>query len=129
MNAPRDASYADWLEQRLADPQQAAEYLKAAMEEDDPAVLLIALRHVARAHGMSEAPRHAGMGEKTLFKSLSETGNPTLATVSKVLHAVGLRLSVAPVGAHAGASWAPESIAGRAYCATVSGIKHAEIGC
>lgn len=103
MNAPRDASYADWLEERLADPEQAAEYLKAVMEEDDPAVLWIALRHVARAQGMAEVARHAGAGEKTLLKSLSETGNPTLAIISKVLHAVGLRLSVAPVGAHAGA--------------------------
>ena len=99
MNAPRDDSYADSLERRLKDPDYAVEYLKAVMEDDDPAVLLIALRHVARAHGMAEVTRRADMGEKSLFKSLSETGNPTLATVRKVLHAVGLRLSVAPLGA------------------------------
>lgn len=43
------------------------------------------------------AARRAEVGDKTLFKSLSESGNPTLETITKVLHAVGLRLSVAPV--------------------------------
>jgi len=99
MNAPRDISHSDALEEELKDPEEAAAYLDAAMAMDDPAALLVALRHVARAHGMTEITRRADMGEKTLFKSLSETGNPTLATVSKVLHAVGLRLSVAPVAA------------------------------
>jgi probable addiction module antidote protein len=102
-DAPRDASHDDFIEERLKDPEFAVEYLKAVMEDDDPAVLLIALRHVARAHGMAEVTRRAELGEKTLFKSLSEAGNPTLATVRKVLHAVGLRLSVAPIEAHAGA--------------------------
>ena len=61
--------------------------------------VLVALRHVAKAHGMAEVARRAEVGEKSLFKSLSDTGNPTLETISKVLHAVGLRLSVTP--AHA----------------------------
>jgi DNA-binding phage protein len=58
-----------------------------------PAVLLIALRRVARAHGMAE---------KTFSETLSETESPTLATARMVLHAVGLRLSVAPIAAGAG---------------------------
>ena len=70
------------------------------MELDDPAALLVALRHVASAHGMAEVARRAEVGDKTLFKALSENGNPTLSTVHKVLHAVGLRLSVIPVGEH-----------------------------
>ena len=66
------------------------------MELDDPAALLLALRQVARAHGMAEVARRAEVGDKTLFKALSESGNPTLEIITKVLHAVGLRLSVAP---------------------------------
>ena len=58
------------------------------------------LRQVAKAHGMAEVARRANVGEKTLFRSLSENGNPTLSTVHKVLHAVGLRLSVTPEPAH-----------------------------
>lgn len=96
MNTPRDASYDDYLTQSLTDPQEAAAYIDAAMELEDSAALLLALRQVAKAHGMAEVARRAEVGDKTLFKALSENGNPTLDTVNKVLHAVGLRLSVAP---------------------------------
>ena len=99
MKANRDKSYAESLEASLSDPAEAAAYLAAVMELDDNAALLVALRHVAKAHGMAEVARRAEVGEKSLFKSLSDTGNPTLETISKVLHAVGLRLSVIP--AHA----------------------------
>jgi probable addiction module antidote protein len=99
MNAPRDVSHDDAINAELKDSEFAAEYLKAAMEDGDPAVMLLALRRVARAHGMAEVTRRADVGEKTLFTALSDKGNPTLETITKVLHAVGLRLSVAPVGA------------------------------
>lgn len=96
MSTPRDTSYEETLLPLLKDPQEAASYIEAVMELDDPAALLVALRHVARAHGMAEVARRADMGDKTLFRALSESGNPTLMTVHKVLHAVGLRLSVVP---------------------------------
>jgi probable addiction module antidote protein len=66
------------------------------MELADHTALLLALRQVAKAHGMAEIARRAEVGDKTLFKALSENGNPTLDTVNKVLHAMGLRLSVTP---------------------------------
>ena len=96
MNAPRDKSFSASLEAALTDPAEAAVYIDAAMELDDPAALLVALRHVAKAHGMAEVARRADVGEKSLFRALSENGNPTIATLHKVLHAVGLRLSVTP---------------------------------
>ena len=97
MNAPRDVSFEETLLPMLVEPADAAAYIEAVMELDDPATLLVALRHVAKAHGMAEVARRADVGHKTLFKALSENGNPTLTTVHKVLHAVGLRLSVTPV--------------------------------
>ena len=96
MNAPRDASFDDYIVKTMKDPVEAAAYIEAAIELDDPAALLVALRHVAKAHGMAEVARRADVGEKTLFRALSENGNPTVATLHKVLHAVGLRLSVTP---------------------------------
>ena len=96
MNSKRDVSYDDYLTESLTDPAEAAAYLEAVMEMEDTAALLLALRQVAKAHGMAEVARRAEVGDKTLFKSLSDNGNPTLDTVNKVLHAVGLRLSVAP---------------------------------
>lgn len=90
----RDKSYEQATLKALTDPTEAAAYIEAVLELDDPAALLVALRQVAKAHGMAEVARRANMGEKTLFKSLSENGNPTITTVHKVLQAVGLRLSV-----------------------------------
>ena len=95
MNA-RDESYEDSLGLALTNPVEAAAYLDAVMAMGDSAALLVALRHVAKAHGMVEVARRADLGDKTLFRALSKHGNPTLDTMSKVLHAVGLRLSVTP---------------------------------
>ena len=94
MSALRDASYDDSMVKAMKDPHEAAAYVDAVMQLDDPAALLAALRHVANAHGMAEVARRANVGGKTLFKALSAEGNPTISTVHQVLHAAGLRLSV-----------------------------------
>lgn len=96
MKVPRDKSYEETLLPLLKDPSEAAAYIEAVLELDDPAALLVALRQVAKAHGMADVARRAELGEKTLFRALSENGNPTIGTIQKVLHAVGLRLSVTP---------------------------------
>lgn len=96
MNA-RDRSYEDGLILALTDPQEAAAYIDAVVEMGDPVALELALLQVVRADGVAEVARRAELGEKTLFRSLSETGNPTLETLQKVLHSVGLRLSVQPI--------------------------------
>ena len=57
MNAPRDVSYYDYLGQALEDPAEAAAYIEATLEMDDPAALLVALRQVAQAHGSAEVAR------------------------------------------------------------------------
>ena len=93
MKVPRDVSYEETLLPMLTNPAEVTAYIEAVMERDDPAALLVALRHVAKAHGMAEVARRADMGDKTLFKALSDEGNPTLTTVHKALAAVGLRLS------------------------------------
>jgi len=89
-----------------ADREFAIEYLKSALEElDDPnfrAVGLLALRDVAEAYGgLGMVAREAGISREALYRALSPTGNPTLKTLLAVLHAVGLRLSVAPAEAAA----------------------------
>ena len=99
MNAPRDVSFDDYMVEAMKDPAEAAAYIEAVIGLDDPAALLMALRHVAKAHGMAEVARRAQVGDKTQFKALSASGNPTLSTVQKVLAAVGLRLSVTPANA------------------------------
>jgi DNA-binding phage protein len=59
MNAPRDVSYDDYLNTSLTDPSEAAAYLNAAIELEDTPALLLALRQVAKAHGMALEGREA----------------------------------------------------------------------
>jgi probable addiction module antidote protein len=72
-----------------------AQYLEAALEDGDPQLVAAVLGHIARAKGMSRVARKAGLGRESLYKSLSAEGNPELATVLKVVHALGLKLKVA----------------------------------
>ncbi|PYU81580.1 MAG: putative addiction module antidote protein [Acidobacteria bacterium] len=77
------------------DPEFAAQYLKAALEdEDEPRVLLIALRHLAQARGIARVARAAGIERESLYRALSVRGNPRLSTLVAVTKAIGLRLTV-----------------------------------
>ena len=86
------------------DPELAAEYLKAAMEDtEEPRVLLIALRQVAEARGgIAKVAKAAGIERESLYRALSKNGNPRFSTLAAVVKALGLMLTVEPVG-HAGA--------------------------
>lgn len=59
MTAPRDVSFDDYMVSAMRDPLEAAAYMEAVIELDDPAALLVALRQVAKAHGMAEVARRA----------------------------------------------------------------------
>lgn len=77
------------------DPAFAAEYLKAAMEdEDEPRVLLIALRQLAEAQGIAKVAKAAGIQRESLYRALSARGNPRLSTLVAVTKAIGLKLTV-----------------------------------
>jgi probable addiction module antidote protein len=77
------------------DPEFAAEYLKAALEDgDEPRVLLIALRQLAQAHGIANVAKAAGIERESLYRALSAHGNPRLSTLVAVTKAIGLRLTV-----------------------------------
>ena len=71
-------------------------YLEAAMEGNDPKHIAGALGDVARSKGMTEIARKTGLGRQALYNALSENGNPTLETLTAVLDALGLELSVQP---------------------------------
>lgn len=71
-----------------------AAYLADMMEAGDPALIAQAIGTVARARGMTEIARKAGLGRESLYKALSPGGNPHLGTVVKVLGALGLELTV-----------------------------------
>lgn len=76
----------------LKTDKEMAAYLEAAIEDGDPALVSAALGDIARAKGMTEVARKAGIGRVSLYKALSPNGNPEFATVLKVVKALGLRL-------------------------------------
>jgi probable addiction module antidote protein len=78
------------------DPELAAEYLKAALEDaDNPGVLLVALRHVAEARGgLAKVAKSAGIERESLYRALSPRGNPRLSTLVAVTKAMGLKITV-----------------------------------
>jgi probable addiction module antidote protein len=83
--------------EHLKTDEDIAAYLNAALEDDDPALVVAALGDIARARGMTQLAREAGVGRESLYKALSATGNPEFATVLKVVRALGLRLHLQPL--------------------------------
>ncbi len=82
------------IAEQLRTPDEMAAYLDAWLAEapDDAAGIARALGDIARAKGMSQVARDTGLSRESLYKALSETGNPSFATVLKVAKALGLRL-------------------------------------
>ena len=92
------APYEPWLIERLKDPAEAAVYLEAAIEEGDQGVLMLALRHVAQAQGgVARIARKSRLTREATYRMLSKGGNPELKSLTALLGAAGLRLSVKPL--------------------------------
>ncbi len=81
----------------LRDEQDMAAYLEAALMGGDAAVVAAALGDIARARGMTQLARDAGLGRESLYKALSPGGNPEFSTVLKVLNALKIQLHASAV--------------------------------
>src|SRR5687768_433392 len=94
----RTASYEDDLMERLRDPEYALHYLQVALEDEGDehadVIFLLALRKVAQANQMTHVAEAAGFGRETLYKMLSEKGNPGFSSLRAVLKALGLDLAI-----------------------------------
>jgi probable addiction module antidote protein len=80
----------------LETPEAIAAYMTEALDSGDPAFVADALGVIARARGMSEVAREAGVSRESLYRALSADGNPEFGTVMRVAQALGLRFSVTP---------------------------------
>ncbi len=90
--------YEDWLVEQLKDPHEAAGYLEAVLEEGHEGALMLALRQVAMAHGgIAAVARRARLTREATYRMLSKSGNPELRSLTAILAAAGLRLSVRPI--------------------------------
>ena len=88
----------------LRDPEAAALYLEESLAAGDTDAFKLALRNVVEAQGgMAALARETELSRETLYRTLSEGGNPTLETLSKVLGALGLRVAVRVEGVAPGA--------------------------
>ena len=80
--------------EHLRTPEEMAAYLDAWLEDapDDVTGIARALGDIARAKGMSQVAKDAGLSRESLYRALSEDGNPSFATILKVAKALGMRL-------------------------------------
>ena len=76
MNAPRNVSYQGYVLESLKDPEEAAAYIEAVLELDDSAALLLALRQVAKAHGMAEVARRADVAGEPARTEFLDRADP-----------------------------------------------------
>lgn len=93
----KSISYQDYLIDSLKDPVEAAGYLNAALEGGDINVFLLALQNVVQAQGgVSALAEKTNKSRTSLYKTLSENGNPYLKSANELLGAMGMHLSVVP---------------------------------
>jgi len=79
----------------LNSPEEVASYIEAVLEEDDPALLLVALRNVVESQGgMAMMAKQSGLSRESLYRTLSKNGNPKISTLMSIMKALGLHLSV-----------------------------------
>ena len=79
------------------DPEFAAEYLNAVLEDGSQEELMIALRRIAEAFGVREVAEAAHLNPKSIYRTLSSSGNPELKSFQAILGAMGMRLAVTPL--------------------------------
>ncbi len=91
-------SMSESLDRDLQDPEYVALYLNDALHEGSPEEFYVALRNVIRANqGMTQIATSTELGRESLYKTLSESGNPQFSTVQKIVSALGLQISIEPV--------------------------------
>ena len=88
------ANYTDGLSERLQEPGYATAYLSEALKEGSQEIFMLALRDVAKARGISHIAKESKLNRETMYRMLSEKGNPNLSSLNKLLNALGLTLTV-----------------------------------
>lgn len=97
--AEKIATYPFDAAEFLDTPEAVAHYIEAVLEDEDPSVVVYALGAVARARGMAEIAREAGLSYASLYDALNREGSPELGTITRALRALELKLAVSPASA------------------------------
>jgi len=88
------------ITEHLDSEQAIAEYITIVLEENDAALLAAALGDVARARGMTQIAKDAGIGREALYKALRPNASPRFETISRVCHSLGIKLVAQPISSH-----------------------------
>ena len=80
----------------LTDDEEIAVYMAVVLEANDPDLLLLALADVARAKGMTQVAKDAGLGRESLYKALAPGATPRFETVMNVMRALGVKFTAQP---------------------------------
>lgn len=89
--------FRDYLNERLQEPGAVVGYLNAALEGGDPSTFLLALRNVAEAQGIASIASMADLNRESLYRMLSDQGNPRLSSMLAVLGAIGVQIQLRPL--------------------------------
>ena len=87
-------TYEAGLKKDLANPEEAAAYLNAALEDGSQEVFLMALRDVAEARGITKVARESLLNRENVYRIFSERGNPRLSSLKALLDSLGLKLAI-----------------------------------
>ena len=91
----RSRNFRDDLLKSLTDPEEAKEYLNAALEDENPEVFLLALKDLVDANSsMTQLAQATNRHRESLYKTLSEKGNPQLHSIRSILSVLGFKLAV-----------------------------------
>jgi probable addiction module antidote protein len=93
----RTRSYKEGQLERLKDTTYAAEYINAAIEAGDDDAFLLALRNVVEAQTVNAVASEAGLSRESVYRMLSETGNPRYTSLLGILGALGLQFKIEPI--------------------------------
>ncbi|MFI5334643.1 MAG: addiction module antidote protein [Chlamydiales bacterium] len=94
----KSMDYKEYLLERLQDPEEAAAYLNAALDDEDPEIFLLALKDIAEAHGgITKLAKETTLNRESLYRTLSIRGNPRLTSLVAILGACNLHLSIKPL--------------------------------
>ena len=86
------------IQNYIATPEEQTDYLAAAFEDGDPALIAAALGDIARARGVTAFAKESGISREAVYKGLRPGGNPTLATLAKAAKALGFKLALVKTG-------------------------------
>ena len=92
----KGTSFDDFMTEQLRDPELACHFITEAIEENDPEYLKVALGDIVKSYGVANISDKSGISRQTIYKMLSENGNPTHKNLVAILDALGLELTVRP---------------------------------